>query len=70
MITRNYSFFNFVNQDEFLLYGEKPKFKEAEGYIISESEDFLNITYNEDQSKVGVRDWLHFELNADSRSLN
>lgn len=36
--------------------------REAEGFIITELEDFVNITYNEDMTKVRMKDWLHFEV--------
>ena len=61
IITRNYSFFNFTNEENFFLYGEKPVLREVEKYIIQEYEDFVNITYNDDMTKVKMKDWLHFQ---------
>jgi hypothetical protein len=61
IITRNYTFFDLINEEEFLLFGQKPQFREVGGYKIQELEDFLNITYLEDGNKVKVRDWTRFE---------
>jgi hypothetical protein len=34
IITRNYSFFKFVNEEEFLFNGQKPKLEEIKGFKI------------------------------------
>lgn len=36
IITRNYSFFQIVNEEEFLIQGKKPKFIETYGYKVQE----------------------------------
>jgi hypothetical protein len=43
--------------------------REAEGYIIQELEDYVNIKYNDDMTKVKMKDWLHFSIHNDSRSF-
>lgn len=36
VITRNYTFFKFLNEQDYLLHGKKPKLAEIEGYKIQE----------------------------------
>lgn len=69
IITRNFSFFDLVNDEAVLLHGDKPQFREVEGYIILEQEDYLDIKYKEDGNIVEMRDWLHFDVHEDSRNL-
>ena len=52
------------------MHGETPKFREIEGYIIQELEDYLNISYSDDGAYVKMKDWLHFDEFKDSKSLD
>lgn len=45
IITRNFTFFQLLNEDDFLLRNHKPQFQEVSGFKVQELEDFLDITY-------------------------
>lgn len=60
-ITRNFTFFKLINEDEFLIHHAKPQFQEVSNFKIQELQDFLDITYLDDGNKVKIRDWLRFK---------
>ena len=59
-----------INEEEMFLHGEKPKFKEYQGFILHEMEDYLNITYLENGKFVRMKDWLHYDVYKDSRNID
>ena len=70
VIIRNFTFHRLMNEDDFLLRHQKPKFQEIADFKIQELEDFLDIEYSEDSSKVKVKDWLRFGEWTESRDLD
>ena len=60
-ITRNFTFFKLINEEEFLIHHAKPQFQEVSNFKIQELQDFLDITYLDDGNKVKIRDWLRFK---------
>ena len=60
-ITRNFTFFKLINEEEFLIHHAKPQFQEVSNFKIQELQDFLDITYLDDGNKVKIRDWIRFK---------
>lgn len=69
-IIRNFTFFKFDNEGEFIFKNQKPIFTEISGYKIQELEDFLDIEYIEGGNLVKVRDWTRFNEWFESKSLD
>lgn len=70
IIVRNFTFFKFDNEGDFIFRNKKPIFREIAGYKIQELEDFLDIEYLDGGNLVKVRDWTRFAEWNESKSLD